>query len=253
VTGHRGAAAAPATPRPPAPPPQPAARRAGGGRWQAAFFVVAAVAIVAGLAWALLGSSLLVVRSIQVTGIHLVSRAQVLRAAEVQLGTPLIRVDTAAVARRVQQITQVQSARVVRDWPDTLVIAVRERTPALAVARGGRFELIDRFGVVVRQVTRRPRRMPLLVVAPGSALRGSPAVRAAATVLAELPPSVRRTVRTVTAPSAGAVTLGLRGRITVVWGGAGRGAAKAAELRILMHAGARYYNVSDPGTAVTAG
>jgi cell division protein FtsQ len=225
----------------------------GGGPWRAAFFVVAAVAIVAGLAWALLGSSLLVVRSVRVTGTHLVSRAEVLRVARIRPGTPLIRVNTAAVARRVEQIRQVQSARVTRDWPDTIVIAVRERSPALAVASNGRFDLIDKFGVVVRQTSRRPPRMPLLAVAPAGALRGSPAVRAAATALSELPPRARREVRAVDAPSAGAITFKLRGHITVAWGGAGRGATKAGELEILMRTKAHYYNVSDPNTAVTGG
>jgi cell division protein FtsQ len=240
ATGARGAGA-------PARPAQ------GGGPWRAAFFVVAVVAILAGLAWALLGSSLLVVRSVRVTGIHLVSRAEVLRAARIRPGTPLIRVDTAAVARRVEQITQVQSARVTRDWPDTIVIAVLERSPALAVASDGRFDLIDKFGVVVRQASRRPRRMPLLAVAPAGSLRGSPAVRAAATALNELPPRIRRAVREVDAPSATAITFELRGHITVAWGDAGRAAMKAKELEILMRTKARYYNVSDPDSAVTGG
>src|SRR6516165_8999863 len=49
---------------------------------------------------------------------------------------PRARLDTAAVARRVEQITQVQSAQVSRDWPDSVTIAIRERTPVLAVASG---------------------------------------------------------------------------------------------------------------------
>ena len=89
-------------------------------------------------------------------------RAEVLRAAGITPGTPLVRVDTAAVARRVEQITQVQSAQVSRDWPDSVVIAIRERTPALAVASGGGFALIDRFGVVVSHVATRPPGMVLL-------------------------------------------------------------------------------------------
>jgi hypothetical protein len=71
------------------------------------FFGLAAVAIVAGVAWALLGSRLLVVRSVQVTGTGpQVSRAQVLAAARVPAGLPLIRVNTAAVAQRVGGIRQ---------------------------------------------------------------------------------------------------------------------------------------------------
>jgi len=70
-------------------------------------------------------------------------------------------------------------------------------------------------------------------------------------VLQQLPARIRSLVRAVTAPSPGTVTLDLRGGITVLWGGTDRPAAKAAELAILMHTKATYYNLSDPGTAVT--
>ena len=49
------------------------------------------------------------------------------------------------------------------------------------------------------------------------------------------------------------MTLDLRGGITVLWGGADRPAPKAAELAILMRTRASYYDLSDPGTAVTGG
>jgi cell division protein FtsQ len=231
-----------------------------GRRWKAAFFALTAAAIVTGAVWALLGSSLLVVRSVAVTGNHLVPTAEVLQAAGVQRGTPLVRINPAAVARRVERIAQVQSAQVSRHWPDSIVITVLERTPALAVASAGGYTLIDKFGVAVTSVPRRPRGMVVLAAAPSStapwsgapaALRGSPAVLAAVTVLTQLPARIRGLVRSVAAPSAGAVTLDLRGGVTVMWGGTDRPAAKAAELAILMRTRAAYYDLSDPGTAVT--
>jgi hypothetical protein len=57
----------------------------------------------------------------------------------------------------------------------------------------------------------------------------------------------------VAAGSAATVTLDLRGGITVLWGGTDRPAPKAAELAILMRTRAAYYDLSDPGTAVTGG
>jgi cell division protein FtsQ len=226
-----------------------------GSPWKAAFFAGTAVAILAATVWALLGSSLLVARSVRVTGAPRAQRAEVLRAAGIAPGTPLIRIQPAAIARRVERIAQIQSAQVSRDWPDAVVIAVRERTPALAVPSGGGFALIDRFGVVISHVARRPPGMTLLASAPGdlATLRGSPAIGAAVTVLHQLPPSIRRLVRAVAAPSADAVTLDLRKGVTVLWGGTSRPAAKAAELVILMHAKASFYDLSDPATAVTRG
>jgi cell division protein FtsQ len=232
--------------------PGPSARPP--ARWKAVFFALAALAILAGTVWALLGSSLLVVRSVTVTGNHSVPSAEVIQAAGIEPGTPLIRINTAAVARRVERITQIQSAQVSRHWPDSVLIAVRERTPALAVASGDGFALIDRFGVVVSHVAKVPAGMTLLVSAPDlAALRGSPAIQAVVTVLRQLPPQLRRLVRAVAAPSANAVTLDLRHKVTVLWGGTDRPAAKAAELAILMRTKASFYNLSDPGTAVTGG
>jgi cell division protein FtsQ len=230
------------------------------GPWKAAIFVLAAVVIIAVAVWGVLGSSLLVVRSVVVhtgaaPGATAVPRAEVVSAAHVAPGTPLARVNTAAVARRVEGITQVLSAKVSRDWPDTLVITITGRTPALAVpAAGGGFTLVDRFGVTVGQVTRRPPGIAVLAAAPPAAtLRGSPAVYAAATVLRQLPPRIARRVLSVAAPSAQAVTLHLRGGVTVLWGGADRPREKAAELKILMRTKARSYDISDPATAVTGG
>lgn len=224
------------------------------GPWKAAFFALAAVTILGIGVWAVLGSSLLVVRSVTVTGSGAVPRAEVLRAADIAAGTPLARVNTAAVASRVERITQVQSAQVSRDWPDTVVIAITPRMPALAVQSPGGYTLIDKFGVAISSVTQPPPGMVLLAQAPPVAsLRGSRAVLAAVTVLGQLPAQVRGLVTSVTAASPDAVTLHLRGGITVVWGGTGRPAAKAAELAILMRSGASFYDLSDPATAVTGG
>jgi cell division protein FtsQ len=205
-------------------------------------------------AWALLGSRLLVVRSVVVTGTHLVPQSEVLAVADIQPGTPLIRVNTAQVAARVDTITQVLSVRVTRSWPDRVVIAVTERTPALAVAApGGGFDLVDGNGVLVQWAARRPSGLPLYVTtAAVASLRGDPAVGAAAAVLGELPAQLRRSVQSVTAPSPDQVTLRLAGGVTVVWGGTDRAQAKAEELALLMRTHARYYDVSAPGSAVTS-
>ncbi len=234
-------------------PPPPGLRRRRGPR-RKVLLAGAALVLAAAAAWALLASRLLVVRSVEVTGNHLVSRAAVIRAARIVPGTPLIRVNLSAVAHRVEGIAQVRTATVSRSWPSTIVIAIRERTPALAVAQDGRYALIDGSGVVVRWARHPPPGMPVLrqpLPPDGIAgLRGSPAISAAVTVLGELPPRVRRSVRAVSAPSPMAVTLHERG-VTIVWGGTRRAAAKARELALLMRTGAAYYDVSDPSTAVT--
>jgi cell division protein FtsQ len=220
--------------------------------WRAAFLVLAVLGIIAGVAWALLGSKLLVVRSIVVTGTHLVPRSKVLAAADVPLGTPLIRVNVTLVTRRVEAITDVESAQVAVAWPDSLVITVHERTAVVALpAPGGGYDLLDHTGVIVRW-SARPGALPLYQTQrPVTSLRGDPGLAAASAVLAELPSWLSRSVTEVAVPGPDEVTLHLRHGVTIVWGGRGQAGVKAKELAIVMREHARYYDVSAPGTVVT--
>jgi cell division protein FtsQ len=213
---------------------------------------VLAAVILLGAGWALLGSSVLVVRHVQVAGDHRVTGAQVRAAAGIRPGTPLARLDGAGIAARVERLAWVQSARVSRSWPDGVTITVQERVPALAVADGAQFEVVDIGGVVLWTSAARPARLPLLRSAPAQ-LRGSAVVRAAVMVMDDLPAAVRGRVGAVTATAADAITLHLRGGATVRWGGTGRAAAKARELQALLRTHASYYDVSSPEVAVTSG
>jgi cell division protein FtsQ len=222
-------------------------------RWRAVLAVLVLAGLAGGGAWALPGSRLLAVRSVVVTGTRLLSRAEVLSVARVRLGTPLLRVNTSQIAARVVTIRQVQSVQVSTSWPDRVLIAVRERTPALAVtAPDGGFDLVDPDGVTVLWAARRPARLPLYLTTEALAwLPGDPDVAAAAAVVRELPAGLRRSVASITAPSPDQVTLELSNGVTILWGGADHASAKAEELALLMRTHARYYDVSAPGTAMT--
>jgi cell division protein FtsQ len=261
MSGPRGTSLAGESPRA-AVPGARMSRRPRGPRWpwgvrrwrRTAVLGLAVLGIVAAGAWALYGSRLLAVRSVVITGTHLVPKSEVLAVAGIRPGTPLIRVDTGQIAARVETIPQVRSAQVSRSWPDRVVITVRERTAALAVAApAGGFDLVDPDGVVVRWAARRPPGLPLyLATSDVTSLRGDPDVSAAAAVLAELPAKLRRSVALVTAASPDQVTLRLTGGITVLWGGADHAWAKARELAVLMRTHARYYDISALGTAMTS-
>ncbi len=231
--------------------------------WKVAFFGLAAVALIAGVAWALLGSSFLVVRTVRTTGSQ-VPRATVLGAAAIRLGTPLIRIDTGAIARRVERITQVQSAKVTLSWPDAIVIWTKRRSAVFTVRSGSGYDLVDSYGVVLRWTASRPAGLIALkparsqTVAGGQAgagqpgqLHREPAVLAAGAVVRTLPTWLRGRVSAVQADGPADVLLILRGGIRVRWGSPGRGSAKASEMAILLRTKAGYYDVSDPATAVT--
>lgn len=220
-------------------------------RWKVAFFGLALVGVVVGVAWALMGSKLMVVRSIAVTGTHLVQKSEVSGAADVPLGTPLGRVNTGAVAQRVETIRQVASATVSKSWPDRLTIAVTERVPVAAVRMaGGGYDLVDKTGVIVRWSQARPAVLPQLQAGvSGGRLAGDPGVTTATAVLGELPRWLTPQVAWVSGSAP--VALRLRDGKTVVWGGTDRVTVKVRELAILMRGPARYFDVSAPGTAIT--
>jgi cell division protein FtsQ len=230
-----------------------AVRRRSSRLWHAVFLALATAGVIGAAAWVLFGSRLLVVRSVVVTGTHLVPRSEVLAAAGVELGTPLIRVNPAQVAARIDTIRQVRSALVSRSWPDRVVIVVHERTAALALtAPGGGYDLVDSGGVVVQWAASRPADLPLYpTAAPVTSLRGDPDLAAAAAVLGELPTWLRHSVASVTAPGPDQVTLRLADGITVLWGGIDRAGAKAAELTVLMPSHKHYYDVSAQGSVLT--
>jgi len=272
----------PAQPAPPAQTAQPAqpaqpARPAGAPRrrswrrrnpWQTAFVALAGAGILAAVAWALLGGRLFVVRSISVTGTHLVTRAQVIAAADVPLGTPLLNVNAGAVAERVEAIRQVASATVTRDWPDHLSITVTERVPVIAIKMaGGGYDLADGTGVIVRWTRAKPDGLPVFQTSlTGAGLRGDPGVSAVAAVLRELTPWLATQVVTVSAAPAltgdgssvvqvQQVTLVLRDGTTVLWGSPGDAAQKIRELQIVLKKlknKVHEVDVSAPGTVVTS-
>jgi cell division protein FtsQ len=216
--------------------PRRRTRNRPGRLWVFAGTVVVLVVLAGWVAW---GTSLLGVRQVRVTGIDILSAAQVREAAAVTESTPLLQVRTGEVADRVGGLPAVAEVRVSRDWPGTLVIRVVERTAVAAVPTAGAsqqpgeaegadaegadaegadaaFELLDAEGVVFHTVPEAPLDLPVVVLAePGPA---DPATRAALTVLAALTPPLRAELKTLTVAGPASIELSLFSGLTVLWG-----------------------------------
>ena len=131
-----------------------AAKQAGlpAGAASAAMFLAAALAVVVALATGGRGQMLwtygqtaarsdLASLGFRVNTIHLqgaspVAQKQIIAAADLRSGAPILGVDLGAVRERVRQVGWVSDAKVVRLLPDTLVIAVVQR-PLMAVWQHG--------------------------------------------------------------------------------------------------------------------
>jgi cell division protein FtsQ len=193
--------------------------------------------------WVLLGSSLLAVDKVVVSGQHRLTAAQVERAAGVSSGTPLARVDTGAVARRIRALDAVASVTVTRSWPHALRVTVVERTAAVAVPDGARFDLLDNQGVQFDTVSA----VPTGILRLQAKASDPAAIRSALAVLSGLPSALRTQVQLLRAPSEQQVQLVLRDRRVVVWGDSTGAKAKGEAALALLRMPGTVFDVSSPG------
>ncbi|SDG57080.1 cell division protein FtsQ/DivIB [Klenkia brasiliensis] len=191
------------------------------------------VVLAAVLAWVVLASPVLAVRTVQVDGAVTLSADQVRDAAGVAVGTPLVRVDTGRAAARVAALPQVADAEVTRGWPDRVVVTLRERVAVAVVTEGGTRSLVDAGGTLFGTITGDPPAgtVPLSVADPGPDDRATAAALAA---IVSLPGSVRDQVTDVAATTPDDVTLTLADGTTVLWGDASQADRKAEVLAAVL-------------------
>lgn len=111
--------------------------------------VIGAVAVVL-LAGATTQSPLLDVDRVQVAGMYRTSAEAIEEAGAIDVGDPLVSVDTGAAAARVAELPWVADVEVERHWPGTVRYEVHEREPAaVAVTADGASAVVDVDGQVV--------------------------------------------------------------------------------------------------------
>ncbi|MGQ5595478.1 cell division protein FtsQ [Streptomyces sp. ESR1.13] len=226
---------------------------------------VALVLVTGGTLWVLYGSNWTRLEDVSVSGTRVLTPEQVREAADVPVGDPLVSVDTDAVEERLRRkLPRIDEVRVERSWPHGIGLKVTERTPVLIVQKGGKFVEVDDEGVRFATVSRAPKGVPELELAParsGSAdasLRrfgDDRLVREAVRVAGWLPDKVARDTRLVKVRSYDDISLELSGERTVSWGSGEQGVSKARALTALMKAtpDARNFDVSVPTAPASSG
>ncbi|MER6734074.1 cell division protein FtsQ/DivIB [Streptomyces puniciscabiei] len=219
----------------------------------------------AGGTWVLYGSSWLRVRHVSVSGTLVLSPAEVLDAADVPVGAPMISVDTEGIEARLRQkLPRIDSVDVVRSWPQGIGLKVTERTPVLLLRKSGDFVEVDHEGVRFATVSQAPKGVPALELSVSRTGSGAASsrrfgtdrlVREAVRVAGALPAAVAGQTRTVQVRSYDDISLELADGRTVAWGSSENGRAKARTLTALMKAapGARHFDVSVPTAPASSG
>ncbi|MEH3129216.1 MAG: cell division protein FtsQ/DivIB [Mycolicibacterium neoaurum] len=199
--------------------------------------------LVVGVGLLLYFTPIMSARETVVTGLTALSEDEVRQVAAVGEGTPLLQIDTDAVAERVASIRRVASARVQREYPSTLRITVEERVPLVVKDYPDGPHLFDRDGVDFVTAPPPPGLPYIDTETPGPR---DPATLAGLEVLTSLPPEVSGQVSRVEAPSVAAITLVLFDGRKVVWGTTDRTQEKALKLAALLTQPGQTYDVSSP-------
>ncbi len=217
-------------------------RRRNRRRWMAAGVAAAALALTGLLVWALWFGSLFAVQQVSVSTAKLVTRDEVLAVAKVPLNSPLIRVNTEAMAARVATIRAVDSASVQRAFPHTVEITVTERTAVYQRKIADGYQWVDSKGVIFHTVKVAN---PALETAQTSGVSNR-LLADVGTVVEALPSRLSTQVSLVVATSPDTITLNLSGGRTMLWGSAEQSELKAQVAVALLSVEATNYDVSSP-------
>ncbi|MGN6608776.1 MAG: cell division protein FtsQ/DivIB [Jatrophihabitans sp.] len=203
--------------------------------------VVAVLALV--VTWLIGFSPVFGVRTVDVRGNSLVSDATITKAAAIDHGTPLVRLDTGAVRHRVLQLPDIAAVSVQESFPSTVVITVQERAAVGYVVDGSTDRLVDRTGDAYRTAPSRPAGLPKLVVPAGAS---ASTLAGVADVAAHLSPGLQRRIASIAAMDAQAITLVLHDGRVVAWGTSAQSAEKARILPVLLRQPGQQYDLTNP-------
>jgi cell division protein FtsQ len=212
--------------------------------WRAALAATLALVLVGAGVWLVGWSDVLDVEGVEVAGAtDTVTPDQVRRAAAVEEGEPLARVDLDAIRSRVESLAAVREADVSREWPDAVRVSVVEREAVALVEIGGVVRGMDVDGVAFRRYEGEVPPMPR--VETDSSVTAE-ALREAARVVVAMPAGLAERVEAVRVDSVDAITLSLRDGRTVRWGSAESSEQKSSVLAVMLRQEALTYDVSVP-------
>ena len=183
-------------------------------------------------------------QAITVTGSHPhTPEGAIVDAAGLQHHPPLISVDPGMVARRVEALPFIATARIRRHWPDGVQIAVTERVPVVQMAGPGTaWSLLDGYG---RTLQVEPGRLPGLVVyvvhTATAAIPPAPVGRSlpppagpGLEVCRTLPPAFASQVVSVSVAADGSIGMALDSGINVLFGTDADRTAKYSDIAAIL-------------------
>jgi cell division protein FtsQ len=172
---------------------------------------------------------------------------QVVAAAAVPLGRPLLRLDVAAIAERVAEVPAVAAVEVERHLDGVVELVLTPRSPAYVLLSHGSYVLVDASGRDYQTVAAPPPGLIPVTLAE----TGPRSLSDAAQVVVALPEAIRQQTRSVESQSIDHIEIRLLSGATILWGSADQSELKAEVMAGLINLGASYYDVSAPSHPAT--
>lgn len=161
-------------------------------------------------------------KRVEILGNSDVSADDVVDASGLRDGVHLLHLSTSSVARDIESISWIATARVERILPSKVRITVREREPAAVALVDGQQILIDREGIVLAEGSRplpTLTGLPIQDASPGQKLALTQ-VRHVFAILDSLDPEIRRSLKSIDAASVDRITLILDDATQIMFGAA---------------------------------
>jgi cell division protein FtsQ len=212
------------------------------------------VGLIAGAVWLVWFSTVLVATDVEAEGMTTLRGDSIIEQADVPLGVQLARLDTVAIETRVARMERIDKVDVLRRWPNTVLISVKERVPVGWVVSDGAIRYVDRNGIDFRTVSREPEKLLEIRIETVDPLTRQQALEAVTRVITYLRSEARDLflqIQYVSAATQDSVQLRLAEKRTVVWGSAEQNEEKAVVLRPLLKVDAERYDVSAPELPTT--
>lgn len=192
-------------------------------------------------------------KKVKVTGATKeVPATQVQQMVEPYAKIPLPRVRTAQVAKAVESIALVKSAKVSRHWPRGLEVAITVRHPAMAVAKGNAWEVLDAEGVLLREGDQLEEGLIKAELTNVEGANRAKAVKLIAGVIPALKGEFREQIDTVVSDGVSVEIRTVNGPL-IKWGDDSESDFKAQVVQLLMQQRpAQVYDVSTPTRPVTS-
>jgi cell division protein FtsQ len=115
--------------------------------------------------YAAFNSPRLVVRRVRVAGTKTLSAEHVIALSGIPLGQNIFRTNLYRARLSVEREPVIHHVGISRLLPDTVVVSVRERTPAFTLALADQLYQVDLYGMIYRAIGRAPAGVPVLGIA----------------------------------------------------------------------------------------